>query len=53
LLKTEIKLGGIQDSLIFSNIISHLGLIELPLKGRNYTWSNMQAAPLLEQIDWF
>jgi mannosylglycoprotein endo-beta-mannosidase len=45
--------GNFQDSLIFNNIISHLGLIELPLKGRSYTWSNMQAAPLLEQIDWF
>jgi hypothetical protein len=45
--------GNFQNTLIFNNIISHLGLIELPLKGRSYTWSNMQAAPLLEQIDWF
>jgi hypothetical protein len=45
--------GNFQDSLIFNNIISHLGLIELPLKGRSYTWSNMQDVPLLEQIDWF
>jgi hypothetical protein len=45
--------GNFQDTLTFNNIISHLGLIELPLKGRSYTWSNMQAAPLLEQIDWF
>jgi hypothetical protein len=30
-----------------------LGLIELPLKGRAYTWSNMQEDPLLEQLDWF
>jgi hypothetical protein len=43
--------GNFQDSLIFNNIISHLGLIELPIKGRSYTWSNMQDAPLLEQID--
>ena len=27
--------------------------MELPLKGRAYTWSNMQADPLLEQLDWF
>jgi hypothetical protein len=48
------KVGGnFQDTLTFNNIISHLGLIELPLKGRSYTWSNIQAAPLLEQIDWF
>jgi hypothetical protein len=30
-----------------------LGLIELPLKGRSFTWSNMQTDPLLEQLDWF
>jgi hypothetical protein len=45
--------GNIHDSLVFNNIISHLGLVELPIKGRSYTWSNMQAIPLLEQIDWF
>ena len=28
-------------------------MIELPIKGRSYTWSNMQQDPLLEQIDWF
>lgn len=31
----------------------HLGLLELPIKGRSYTWSNMQENPLLEQLDWF
>jgi exonuclease III len=41
------------DIFLFNNIISHLGLLELPLKGRRFTWSNMQATPLLEQIDWF
>jgi hypothetical protein len=45
--------GNFQDSLIFNNIISHLGLTELLIKGRSYTWSNMQDVPLLEQIDWF
>jgi hypothetical protein len=44
--------GNFQDTLIFNNIISHLGLIEFPLKGRS-SWSNMQGAPLLEQINWF
>ena len=38
---------------IFNEIIGHLGLLELPLKGRRYTWSNMQDSPLLEQLDWF
>ena len=41
------------DSFIFNNIISHLGLIELPIKGQSYTWSNMQGTSLLEQVDWF
>jgi hypothetical protein len=38
---------------LFNDIIGHLGLLELPLKGRAYTWSNMQEQPLLEQLDWF
>jgi endonuclease/exonuclease/phosphatase family metal-dependent hydrolase len=45
--------GNFNDTLVFNSIISHLGLIELPIKGRSYTWSNMQDNPLLEQIDWF
>lgn len=45
--------GNFNDTMVFNNIISHLGLIELPIKGRSYTWSNMQDSPLLEQVDWF
>lgn len=45
--------GNYNDILVFNSIISHLGLIELPIKGRSFTWSNMQNTPLLEQIDWF
>lgn len=33
--------GNYTDILIFKSIISHLGLIELPIKGRSYTWSNI------------
>jgi len=33
--------------------ISALGLVELPLKGRRFTWSNKQPSPLLERLDWF
>jgi hypothetical protein len=48
------RLGGnFNDTLVFNNIINHIGLVELPLKGRSYSWSNMQETPLLEQIDWF
>jgi hypothetical protein len=34
--------GDINEMFLFNDIIGHLGLIELPLKGRLYTWSNMQ-----------
>jgi hypothetical protein len=39
------------DMEIFNSTISHLGLVEIPLKGRRFTWSNMQETPLLEQLD--
>ena len=45
--------GNVNDIFLFNEIIGHLGLVELPIKGRQYTWSNMQTSPLLEQIDWF
>jgi hypothetical protein len=45
--------GNINDMFLFNEIIGHLGLLELPLKGRSFTWSNMQKNPLLEQLDWF
>jgi hypothetical protein len=45
--------GDINDMFLFNEIIGHLGLLELPIKGRAYTWSNMQKDPLLEQLDWF
>jgi hypothetical protein len=38
---------------LFNDIIGHLGLLELLIKGRAYTWSNMQKYPLFEQLDWF
>jgi hypothetical protein len=44
--------GNYNDMEIFNSIISHHGLMEIPLKGRNFTWSNMQETPLLEQLDW-
>jgi exonuclease III len=38
--------------LIFNDIIRSQNLTELAIKGRKYTWSNMQQDPLLEQLDW-
>ena len=40
--------GDVNDIFLFNEIIGHLGLVELPIKGRQYTWSNMQTSPLLE-----
>jgi exonuclease III len=45
--------GDINEMLAFNDSINKLGLIELPLKGRKFTWSNMQHDPLLERLDWF
>ena len=45
--------GNINDMITFNDFIRTQGLIELPLKGRSFTWSNMQDDPLLEQLDWF
>jgi hypothetical protein len=45
--------GNLADTLIFNDAIGHLGLVELPLKGSAFTWSNMQSDPLLEQLVWF
>lgn len=44
--------GNMHDIMIFNEIISNLDLLEIPLKGRKFTWSNMRNGPLLEQIDW-
>lgn len=41
--------GNTQDMMHLNITISALGLIEIPLKGRRYTWSHMQEAYLLEK----
>jgi exonuclease III len=40
--------GNVNDMLIFNDFIRSQNLTELPIKGRKYTWSNMQNDPLLE-----
>lgn len=48
------KLGGdVNEMLLFNEAISNLGLVEIPLKGNKYTWSNKQESPLLVRLDWF
>lgn len=45
--------GNVQDMFTFNDFIREQHLTELPIKGRRFTWSNMQNDPLLEQLDWF
>jgi exonuclease III len=44
--------GDVNNMLLFNRIISQHDLEEIPLKGRAFTWSNMQDTPLLEKLDW-
>jgi hypothetical protein len=39
--------------LAFNEAINKLGVIEIPLCGQTFTWSNKQQDPLLERLDWF
>jgi len=45
--------GDVNEMLHFNESISALDLIEIPLKGKRFTWSNKQHPPLLERLDWF
>ena len=44
--------GDANNMLLFNEIIRRQSLVELPIKGRSFMWSNMQSDPLLEQLDW-
>ena len=39
--------GDVNNMIAFNRLISHHDLVEIPLKGRAFTWSNMQNPPLL------
>lgn len=46
------KLGGnYQEMIAFNNAISSLRLVELPLRGCKFIWTNKQRNPLLERLD--
>lgn len=44
--------GNVNNMLLFNSLIQAHDLEEIPLKGRAYTWSNMQNTPLFEKLDW-
>jgi endonuclease/exonuclease/phosphatase family metal-dependent hydrolase len=45
--------GDINLMLKLNEAISNLDLVEIPLHGLLYTWSNRQWEPLLQRLDWF
>jgi hypothetical protein len=51
----NINMPGANTSeiLAFNDAISRLGIVEIPLKGCKFTWTNKQQDPLLERLDWF
>jgi len=44
--------GDIGEMFRFNEALSQLGVNEIRLQGRRYTWSNMQPSPLLQKLDW-
>ena len=44
--------GDATEMYLFNEAIDTLGLIELPMHGRHFTWTNKQLSPLLERLDW-
>lgn len=45
--------GDINNMFAFNEAISSLGILELPLHGQKYTWTNKQEHALLQRLDWF
>jgi len=45
--------ADINEIFQFNEAINKLDIIELPLHGRQFTWTNKQFPPLLERLDWF
>jgi hypothetical protein len=44
--------GDNANMLLFNTVIQARDLEEISLKGRSYTWSYTQNAPLLERLNW-
>jgi hypothetical protein len=49
----NIARGDLSLMLKFNEAISQLDLMEIPLHGMSFTWSNRQREPLLQRLDWF
>jgi hypothetical protein len=46
-------LSTTKGKILIPPLLSSLGLTEIPLHGRKFTWINKQHLPLLERLDWF
>ncbi|XP_066324011.1 uncharacterized protein [Miscanthus floridulus] len=44
--------GDLGEMNMFNELITDLDLTEIPFSGRSFSWSNMQADPLLIKLDW-
>jgi endonuclease/exonuclease/phosphatase family metal-dependent hydrolase len=44
--------GNFNEVLLFNDLFQPLDLMEIFFQGREFTWSNMQASPLLKKLDW-
>jgi hypothetical protein len=40
------------EARFFNDFINNLGLLEIPLLDRQFTWSNQQDTPILARLDW-
>ena len=46
------RIGGNADEMLaFNDAINQAGLIELPLKGKKFTWTNKQEAHVMVNLD--
>jgi hypothetical protein len=51
--RTHHTIGKVQGMLQFRELISDLGLIDIPLRGRRFTWSNARTDPSMTKLDRF
>ncbi len=43
--------SSVSEMLSFRNVISNLGLIDLPIINKSFTWTNERPSPILERLD--
>lgn len=51
--RTNLNNNNWRESIKFNELLLELDLIDLPLRGRNYTWSNTREHPTMARLDRF